>query len=103
MADRVRRLLRERDRQLAVEQVVDAGREVHLGLAKGKAAVADAGFLAIVLYPQQGQRPVGLRVSEEEEIAGLDISEHGMYGYPEQFIPEAELVGYTPAPIKTGA
>src|SRR3954463_4989545 len=26
----------------------------------------------------------GLRVTEEEEDAGLDISEHGMYGYPEQ-------------------
>src|SRR3954470_23548466 len=25
----------------------------------------------------------GLRVSEEEEIIGLDISEHGSYGYPE--------------------
>ncbi|MFT4035095.1 MAG: ammonium transporter [Patulibacter sp.] len=37
---------------------------------------------------------VGLRVTPEEEEAGLDISEHGMYGYPEQFIPEAELVGY---------
>jgi ammonium transporter, Amt family len=36
----------------------------------------------------------GLRVSEEEEDAGLDISEHGMYGYPEQFIPPAELIGY---------
>ncbi|MCK9249680.1 MAG: ammonium transporter [Solirubrobacteraceae bacterium] len=36
---------------------------------------------------------VGLRVSEEQELAGLDISEHGMYGYPEQFIPEAELIG----------
>jgi Amt family ammonium transporter len=36
----------------------------------------------------------GLRVSEEEEDAGLDISEHGMYGYPEQFIPEPELVAY---------
>jgi ammonium transporter, Amt family len=33
---------------------------------------------------------VGLRVSEEAEIAGLDISEHGMYGYPEQFIPQPE-------------
>jgi Amt family ammonium transporter len=39
---------------------------------------------------------VGLRVSAEEEEAGLDISEHGMYGYPEQFIPTAELVGYSP-------
>ncbi|OXS74494.1 ammonium transporter [Domibacillus enclensis] len=27
----------------------------------------------------------GLRVSEEEEIMGLDISEHGTYGYPEVF------------------
>jgi Amt family ammonium transporter len=25
----------------------------------------------------------GLRVSEEEEIVGLDLSEHGSYGYPE--------------------
>ncbi|MBM3635367.1 MAG: ammonium transporter [Actinobacteria bacterium] len=29
---------------------------------------------------------VGLRVSEQDELAGLDIAEHGMYGYPEQFI-----------------
>src|SRR5215217_5219738 len=36
----------------------------------------------------------GLRVSGEEEEAGLDISEHGMYGYPEQFIPAPELIGY---------
>jgi Amt family ammonium transporter len=39
----------------------------------------------------------GMRVSAEEEDAGLDISEHGMYGYPEQFIPAPELVGYAPA------
>jgi Amt family ammonium transporter len=39
------------------------------------------------------KKTIGLRVSAEEERAGLDISEHGMYGYPEQFIPEAELVG----------
>jgi Amt family ammonium transporter len=35
----------------------------------------------------------GLRVTEDEEDAGLDISEHGMYGYPEQFIPAPELIG----------
>ena len=40
----------------------------------------------------------GLRVSREEEEAGLDISEHGMYGYPEQFIPAPELVGYGAVP-----
>ncbi|WP_017755476.1 ammonium transporter [Calidifontibacillus oryziterrae] len=27
----------------------------------------------------------GLRVTEEEELIGLDISEHGSYGYPEAF------------------
>lgn len=27
---------------------------------------------------------VGLRVTEEDEIIGLDLSEHGSYGYPEQ-------------------
>jgi Amt family ammonium transporter len=46
------------------------------------------------------KKTYGLRVTEEEEDAGLDISEHGMYGYPEQFIPAPELVGYgaIPAP-----
>lgn len=39
----------------------------------------------------------GLRVTRDEEEAGLDISEHGMYGYPEQFIPASELVGYGPS------
>jgi ammonium transporter, Amt family len=33
---------------------------------------------------------IGLRVSAEEEEAGLDIVEHGMYGYPELFIPPEE-------------
>src|SRR5207248_7386924 len=29
----------------------------------------------------------GLRVKPEEERYGLDIVEHGMWGYPEQFMP----------------
>jgi Amt family ammonium transporter len=37
------------------------------------------------------KKTIGLRVSEEEEDAGLDIVEHGMYGYPEQFIPMPEI------------
>jgi Amt family ammonium transporter len=44
------------------------------------------------------KKTYGLRVTEDEEDAGLDISEHGMYGYPEQFIPAPELVGYGAAP-----
>jgi ammonium transporter, Amt family len=45
------------------------------------------------------KKTYGLRVTAEEEDAGLDISEHGMYGYPEQFIPAPELVGYGPAAV----
>ena len=45
----------------------------------------------------------GLRVTDEEEDAGLDISEHGMYGYPEQFIPAPELVGYGATPSVSAA
>ena len=44
------------------------------------------------------KKTYGLRVTAEEEDAGLDISEHGMYGYPEQFIPAPELIGYSPSP-----
>jgi Amt family ammonium transporter len=39
------------------------------------------------------QRTVGLRASESDEMAGLDISEHGMFGYPERFI---EVTGAEP-------
>src|SRR3954452_6746508 len=44
------------------------------------------------------KKTIGMRVSAEEEDAGLDISEHGMYGYPEQFIPAPELIGYSAPP-----
>jgi ammonium transporter, Amt family len=37
------------------------------------------------------KKTIGLRVTEEAEDAGLDIVEHGMYGYPEQFIPAPEI------------
>ena len=66
-------------------------------------------FVFILSYVTFGiiKATYGLRVSEEEEEAGLDIVEHGMYGYPEQFIPAPELIGYANAPgsrdIPTGA
>jgi Amt family ammonium transporter len=47
------------------------------------------------------KKTIGMRVTAEEEDAGLDISEHGMYGYPEAFIPAAELVGYGGGPSRT--
>jgi Amt family ammonium transporter len=43
---------------------------------------------------------IGLRVSPEQEEAGLDIAEHGMYGYPEHFIPAPD--GAT-APVTPGS
>ncbi|HWW10353.1 MAG TPA: ammonium transporter [Candidatus Acidoferrales bacterium] len=33
------------------------------------------------------KKTVGLRVSARHELDGLDISEHGMWGYPEHFMP----------------
>ena len=46
---------------------------------------------------------IGLRVSDEEEEAGLDISSHGMYGYPEQFIPQPEYSTGMPGTMGSGA
>jgi Amt family ammonium transporter len=52
------------------------------GVAATIAFTFTASFILFALI----KYTVGLRVSEEDEMAGLDISEHGMYGYPEQFI-----------------
>jgi ammonium transporter, Amt family len=65
-----------------------------LGVAAAFAFVFTASFAVFFLI----KKTYGLRVTEEQEDAGLDITEHGMYGYPEQFIPAPELVGYSPAP-----
>ena len=40
----------------------------------------------------------GLRVRAEEERYGLDIVEHGMWGYPEQFMPVPGSEYHPPAP-----
>jgi ammonium transporter, Amt family len=70
-----------------------------LGVATVFAFVFAASFGTFWLIKQT----YGLRVSLEEEQAGLDISEHGMYGYPEQFIPAPELVGYGAVPAASRA
>ena len=59
-------------------------------------AISFATFAAI-------RATIGLRVSEEEEEAGLDISSHGMYGYPEQFIPQPEYSTGLPATMGSGS
>jgi Amt family ammonium transporter len=40
----------------------------------------------------------GLRVKPEEERYGLDIIEHGMWGYPEQFMPVPGYEYHQPSP-----
>jgi Amt family ammonium transporter len=45
------------------------------------------------------KKTIGLRVTAEEEEAGLDIAEHGMYGYPEQFIPAPEIGAGSTGPV----
>jgi Amt family ammonium transporter len=69
--------------------------------AAGVAIVGGGVFAASFLVFFVIKKTYGLRVTPEEEDAGLDISEHGMYGYPEQFIPDAELIGYGATPAGT--
>jgi Amt family ammonium transporter len=59
-------------------------------------AISIATFAAI-------KSTIGLRVPPEEEDAGLDISSHGMYGYPEQFIPQPEYSTGLPGPVSHGS
>lgn len=53
-----------------------------LGVTVTALYVAVASFLVLWVI----DRLIGLRVSEEEETMGLDLSEHGVYGYPEQLM-----------------
>jgi Amt family ammonium transporter len=53
----------------------------------GLAAVGAFTFTACFLVLWAMKRSVGIRVQERVETAGLDVSEHGMWGYPEFYIP----------------
>ena len=54
-----------------------------LGLAAVGAFTFTASFAALWTM----KRLWGIRVEPETETAGLDVSEHGMWGYPEFYIP----------------
>src|SRR4051794_17611340 len=54
-----------------------------LGVAAAFTAVFTVSYAVFGLI----KATYGLRVSEEEERHGLDIAEHGMWGYPERFMP----------------
>jgi Amt family ammonium transporter len=51
-----------------------------MGIVACMAFVLVASFVILYIL----KVTIGLRVTEEEEIVGLDLSEHGTYGYPEQ-------------------
>jgi Amt family ammonium transporter len=61
----------------------------HQLLVQGLGIAAAFSAVFIVSYAVFGliKATYGLRVSEEEERHGLDIAEHGMWGYPERFMP----------------
>ena len=59
-----------------------------LGLAGTIVYVAIVSFIILGIL----KATIGIRVRAEEEIMGLDMSEHGLYGYPEQFIQENKKV-----------
>jgi ammonium transporter, Amt family len=65
-----------------------------LGIAAAFTAVFSISFLTFFLI----KKTYGLRVTETEERHGLDIVEHGMWGYPEQFMPVPGLE-YQPAEV----
>jgi ammonium transporter, Amt family len=54
-----------------------------LGVAAAFASVFTVSFLVFFVI----KATYGLRVKPDEERYGLDIVEHGMWGYPEQFMP----------------
>jgi ammonium transporter, Amt family len=65
-----------------------------LGVVAAFAAVFAISFLVFFAI----KAVYGLRVRPEEERYGLDIVEHGMWGYPEQFMPVPGSEYHPPAP-----
>lgn len=51
-------------------------------------------YVAVVSFTILGliKITIGLRVTEEEEVIGLDMSEHGAYGYPEHMGSKKKVV-----------
>ena len=54
-----------------------------LGLVAVGAFTFSASFAVLWVF----HRTLGIRTEPEVETAGLDVSEHGMWGYPEFYIP----------------
>ena len=84
--------------------------DADLGAAAGQLGVQAVGvtgiFVTVLVLSLLSfgaiKATVGLRVPESDEDAGLDISTHGMYGYPEAFIPQEEYPSNDHTPTVAG-
>jgi Amt family ammonium transporter len=65
-----------------------------VGVVVAFVSVFSVSFLVFFLI----KATYGLRVKPEEERYGLDLVEHGMWGYPEQFMPVPGSEYHPPAP-----
>ncbi len=70
-----------------------------LGLAAVGVFTFSASFGVLWLF----KVTIGIRTDEEVEQAGLDVSEHGMWGYPEFYIPVPGGYGTDPVAHMGGA
>ena len=77
-----------------------------LGLASVGAFTFGASFIVLFLM----KMTIGIRTEAEVESAGLDVSEHGMWGYPEFYIPvpggygtEGTHAGHAPGVVGAAA
>lgn len=66
----------------------------------GTATAIAFGLVSSVAFFWLLKVTVGLRVSEDEELAGLDLAEHGMAAYPE--LPALTRAGATPLHVLSG-
>lgn len=66
--------------------------------------LASGGFVFITSYAVFAilKATIGLRVKPEEELNGLDVSEHGVYGYSEQLIATDYQNGNAGTPVPEG-
>ena len=80
--------------------------------ALGLAAVGGFTFSASFIVLWVMKKTIGIRTEAEVESAGLDVSEHGLWGYPEFYIPVPGGYGtethgshssFAPSPAAAGA
>jgi Amt family ammonium transporter len=79
------------------------GYTVHMGAQLvGTAAALAYGLVASVVLFKVVDAITGLRVSEHEELSGLDLAEHGMAAYPELFDPAPATPLHGLSAVKVG-